>query len=64
MPGTSEPLEPPLVYVDSLTGALYLHKATEVAVYNLAWDDVTSRALDEKLSRMLIIETMEAFTRG
>ncbi|PZF95482.1 transcriptional regulator [Micromonospora endophytica] len=64
MPGTSEPLEPPLVYVDSLTGALYLDKATEVAVYNLAWDDVTSRALDEKSSRMLIIETMEAFTRG
>ncbi len=64
MPGTSEPLEPPLVYVDSLTGALYLDKATEVAVYNLAWDDVTSRALDEKSSRMLIIEMMEAFTRG
>ncbi|GGM59434.1 hypothetical protein GCM10011608_50690 [Micromonospora sonchi] len=26
VPGTSEPLEPPLVYVDSLTGALYLDK--------------------------------------
>ncbi|MDG4797644.1 helix-turn-helix transcriptional regulator [Micromonospora sp. WMMD1082] len=64
VPGTSEPLEPPLVYVDSLTGALYLDKATEVAAYNLAWDDVTSRALDEASSRTLITATMEAFTRG
>ncbi|WP_165521888.1 helix-turn-helix domain-containing protein [Micromonospora zingiberis] len=64
VPGTSEPLEPPLVYVDSLTGALYLDKATEVAAYRLAWDDVTSRALDEKSSRTLITATMEAFTRG
>ncbi|WP_431882528.1 helix-turn-helix domain-containing protein [Micromonospora gifhornensis] len=64
MPGTSEPLEPPLVYVDSLTGALYLDKATEVAAYKLAWDDVTSRALDEESSRTLITRTMEAFTRG
>ncbi|KUJ47178.1 helix-turn-helix domain-containing protein [Micromonospora fiedleri] len=64
MPGTSEPLEPPLVYVDSLTGALYLDKATEVAAYKLAWDDVTSRALDEESSRTLITATMEAFTRG
>ncbi|WP_433532652.1 helix-turn-helix domain-containing protein [Micromonospora sp. CA-263727] len=64
MPGTTEPLEPPLVYVDSLTGALYLDKGTEVAAYNLAWNDVTSRALDEKSSRTLITATMEAFTRG
>ncbi len=49
---------------DSLTGALYLDKATEVAAYKLAWDDVTSRALDEESSRTLITATMEAFTRG
>ncbi|WP_327039838.1 Scr1 family TA system antitoxin-like transcriptional regulator [Micromonospora maris] len=51
-------------YVDSLTGALYLDKATEAAAYKLAWDDVTSRALDEESSRTLITRTVEAFTRG
>ncbi|WP_243706077.1 helix-turn-helix transcriptional regulator [Micromonospora sp. KC721] len=64
LPGSSEPLEPPLVYVDSLTGALYLNKPTEVAAYDLAWNDVTSRALDEQSSRTFITATMEAFTRG
>ncbi|MFI9644403.1 helix-turn-helix domain-containing protein [Micromonospora sp. NPDC051925] len=64
LPGSSEPLEPPLVYVDSLTGALYLNKLTEVAAYELAWNDVTSRALDEHSSRKLITEVMEVFTRG
>lgn len=64
VPGTSDPLEPPLVYVDSLTGALYLDKPTEVAAYELAWRDVTSRALDEKTSRTFITATMEAFSRG
>ncbi|MDM4723168.1 Scr1 family TA system antitoxin-like transcriptional regulator [Micromonospora sp. WMMA1363] len=48
----------------SLTGALYLDKPTEVAAYELAWRDVTSRALDEKASRTFITATMEAFTRG
>ncbi|MGC4886637.1 helix-turn-helix domain-containing protein [Micromonospora sp. DT227] len=63
-PGTADPVEPPLVYVDSLTGALYLDKPTEVAAYELAWGDLTSRALDEKTSRKFITTTMEDITRG
>ncbi|WP_240762638.1 helix-turn-helix transcriptional regulator [Micromonospora sp. HM134] len=63
-PGSTEPLEPPLVYVDSLTGALYLDKPTEVAAYELAWNDLASRALDEETSRKLVTEVMEAFDRG
>ncbi|MDQ1287252.1 MAG: hypothetical protein QG622_817 [Actinomycetota bacterium] len=40
-----EPLEPPLAYVDSLTGAMYLTKPAEVAVYARTWDDLRNRAL-------------------
>lgn len=64
MPGGTEPLEPPLVYVDSLTGALYLDKPTEVAAYELAWSDLAARALDKKTSRTFITTTMEEYTRG
>ncbi|WKU03789.1 hypothetical protein [Micromonospora sp. HUAS LYJ1] len=45
-------------------GALYLNKLTEVAAYELTWNDVTSRALDETLSGKSITGVMEAFTRG
>ncbi|WKU05505.1 hypothetical protein [Micromonospora sp. HUAS LYJ1] len=39
-------------------------KLTEVAAYELTWNDVTSRALDEALSGKLITEVTEAFDRG
>ncbi|MDM4723174.1 helix-turn-helix transcriptional regulator [Micromonospora sp. WMMA1363] len=53
-PHTSELLEPPLVYVDTLTGAMYLHKPDEVAAYELAWRDLVDRTLDEESSRRMI----------
>lgn len=61
-PGDTDPLEPPLVYVDSLTGAVYLDKRTEVSTYKLAWKDLALRALDEQTSRTFITEVMEDFS--
>ena len=53
-PGSGQPLEPPLAYVDSLTGAMYLTKPDEVRVYQLAWDDLDRRSLDTSASQALI----------
>ena len=61
---SKEPLEPPLVYVDSLTGALYLNKPSEVQAYELAWDDLGNRALDEDASRKRITDALEEFGNG
>ncbi|MFG3423248.1 helix-turn-helix domain-containing protein [Micromonospora sp. NPDC048063] len=63
-PRSREPLEPPLVYVDSLTAALHLNKPTEVRAYELAWDDLGSQALDEEKSRTMITTALEAATHG
>lgn len=59
-----ELLEPPLAYVETLTGALYLNKPDEVRVYELTWDDLVERALDESASRELITEAMEGYSGG
>jgi transcriptional regulator with XRE-family HTH domain len=53
-PVTGQPLEPPLAYVDSLTGAMYLTKPDEVSAYQLAWDDLDRKALDTGASHDLI----------
>lgn len=55
-PRTGELLEPPLAYVDTLTGAMYLHKPDEVSAYHLVWGDLESRALGDAESREMIIE--------
>ncbi|MBB4961122.1 Scr1 family TA system antitoxin-like transcriptional regulator [Micromonospora polyrhachis] len=57
-------MEPPLIYVDTFTGALHLNKATEVQAYELIWKDLESRALDEDSSTKLIIEALETLTNG
>ncbi|MGH3737849.1 MAG: helix-turn-helix domain-containing protein [Micromonosporaceae bacterium] len=59
---TGEPLEPPLAYVDSLTGAMYLQKPEEVNAYHLVWDDLEKRALDEAESRTRITAALKGFT--
>jgi hypothetical protein len=53
-PVTGQPLEPPLAYVDSLTGAMYLTKPDQVGPYQLAWDDLDRKALDTGASQELI----------
>lgn len=59
-----DPLEPPLAYAESLTGAMYLNKPDEVAAYRLAWDDIEKRALDQEASRAFIKELQEGYARG
>jgi transcriptional regulator with XRE-family HTH domain len=58
------PLEPPLAYVESLTGAMYLNKLEEAKAYELVWRDLETKALDEKTSKEMIIEALEGFKNG
>jgi hypothetical protein len=60
-PLAREPMEPPLVYIDTLTGAMYMNKPDEVSAYRLVWADLERRALDESESRKMITEAMEGF---
>lgn len=62
-PHTAEPLEPPLVYVDTLTGAMYLNKPDEVRAYRLVWEDLEKRALDDAASSTMITKSWKEFTR-
>lgn len=53
-PITGEVLEPPLAYLDSSTGAMYLTKPDEVRVYDVIWEDLCRRALSLEDSRRTI----------
>lgn len=46
--------EPPVVYSDGLTGALYLEKPHEIARYEQVWTDIGASCLSEAESRKLI----------
>jgi hypothetical protein len=59
-----DPIEPPLAYAESLTGAMYLNKPDEVAAYRLAWDDIEKRALDERSSSEFITKAQEGYARA
>lgn len=61
-PHSGEQLEPPLAYVDTLTGAMYLNKPGEVSAYQLVWDDLGKRALDAASSREMITNALEGLT--
>lgn len=63
-PHTREPLEPPLVYVDTLTGAMYLNKPDEIKTYNLVWDDFERRALDIDTSKDMITAAQKGFANA
>jgi hypothetical protein len=52
--GNGQDTEPPTVYVDGFTGALYLEKPREVNRYDTAFTDIWVSALDEKGSQELI----------
>ncbi|WP_370012696.1 helix-turn-helix domain-containing protein [Nocardia cyriacigeorgica] len=60
---SGEPIEPPLAYVDTLTGAMYLQKSDEVAAYERVWRDIDKKALSVSDSKNLIISAMEGFAR-
>lgn len=48
--------EPPTVYVENLTGALYLDKDAEVASYAAAFDNIWTASLDESASARLVAD--------
>jgi Domain of unknown function (DUF5753) len=61
--GDGRPLEPSTVYVEGLTGALYLDKSDEVACYEAAFAAIWSVASSEARSRSLLDDAAREFTR-
>jgi hypothetical protein len=51
-----EESEPSTVYVDGITGALYLDKPHEVKRYSETYEDISGSALDEPTSKKLILQ--------
>jgi transcriptional regulator with XRE-family HTH domain len=58
---TGEPIEPPLVYVDTFGGGLALNEEADVIAHRSVWEDVSQRALDEDMSRTWITEAMKEY---
>jgi transcriptional regulator with XRE-family HTH domain len=61
-PLTGEVLEPPLVHVETATGAMYLTRPVEVDVYDLAWKHLNARALSPEDSRQLITDLLKGLS--
>jgi transcriptional regulator with XRE-family HTH domain len=57
-------IEPPVAYLEAATGAIYLDKPHETAVYDAIWADMTDRALDESRSTSLIQQVAEEYSRA
>jgi transcriptional regulator with XRE-family HTH domain len=53
-PGNRTTPEPPIIYSESWTGALYLDKPDEIAAYETVWTSLNALALDEGQSRHMI----------
>jgi transcriptional regulator with XRE-family HTH domain len=62
--GGGQESEPPTVYADLYTGALYLDKPSEIDRYSEAYAGIWEHALDEEASRELIQQAAEALTDG
>ena len=62
--GTGAESEPPTVYADLFTGALYLDKPNEIERYSQAFAGIWEQALDESSSKELIHQAAEALTDG
>ena len=62
--GNGSDSEPPTVYADLYTGALYLDKPNEISRYTEAFNGIWENALDEPASRELIRKTAEALSNG
>ncbi|MEU1607167.1 helix-turn-helix domain-containing protein [Micromonospora matsumotoense] len=56
--------DPPVVYQESLTGALYLDRPAELAAYERVWADLAGAALGEEESRRLILKIGEELDQG
>jgi transcriptional regulator with XRE-family HTH domain len=62
--GGGQESEPPTVYADMYTGALYLDKPNEIDRYSEAFAAIWQHALDEAASREIIHQAAEALTHG
>jgi transcriptional regulator with XRE-family HTH domain len=56
--------EPPTIYQEMYTGALYLDKPTEVERFDAAFEAIWDTALDERSSRTLISKTAKDMRHG
>lgn len=56
---TGKALEPPLKYSDSPTGALYLTKPSEVAIYEQIWEGAREKANDPGVTRVALKTFLE-----
>ena len=54
--GNGQDTEPPTVYVESFTGALYLDRPHEVTRYDTAFKNIWESSLDERASQELITQ--------
>lgn len=52
--GNGQDTEPPTVYVEGFTGALYLDKSHEVERYTAAFANISESSLDQRASGELI----------
>ncbi|MGI5152032.1 helix-turn-helix domain-containing protein [Plantactinospora sp. CA-294935] len=52
--GNRNTSEPPVIYCESLTGALYLDRPSELAAYEAVWSGLNTLALDEGQSMHMI----------
>jgi hypothetical protein len=62
--GGGQESEPPTIYQEMYTGALYLDKPTEVERFDAAFEAIWDTALDERSSRNLIGKTAEDMRHG
>lgn len=62
--GSGEESEPPTVYAELFTGAVYLEKPSEIERYNGAFSGIREQALDEASSRDLIRQAGEELRHG
>jgi transcriptional regulator with XRE-family HTH domain len=62
--GNGTESEPPTVYADLYTGALYLDKPNEIERYSEAFVGIWQHALDEPASRKLIGQAAEELSNG
>jgi hypothetical protein len=56
--------EPPTIYSESLTGALYLDKPKEIERYEEVWSALAERALSEEESDKMITATIGELNNG
>ncbi|RUL95182.1 helix-turn-helix transcriptional regulator [Verrucosispora sp. FIM060022] len=56
--------DPSIVYSESVTGALYLDRPEEFAVYEKVWASLVSLSLDEEQSRRMISKIKEEVYHG